>query len=76
MPVIVDTDMDTDDQMALAFLLGEPSIEVKAITTLADGWSSRVKKAGMGQRFYICTYGFFPRCATVKVGLRTSIQLY
>lgn len=41
MPVIVDTDMDTDDQMALAFLLGEPSIEVKAITTLADGWSNQ-----------------------------------
>eukprot|EP00438_Fugacium_kawagutii_P003807 Skav205035 [mRNA] locus=scaffold2669:115951:116331:- [translate_table: standard] len=41
MPVIVDTDMDTDDQMALIFLLGEPSIEVKAITVSADGWSNQ-----------------------------------
>ena len=40
-PVIIDTDMDTDDQMAVAYLLGEPSIEVKAITVLADGWSNQ-----------------------------------
>lgn len=40
-PVIIDTDMDTDDQMAIAYLLAEPSIVVKAITVLADGWSNQ-----------------------------------
>lgn len=74
MPVIVDTDMDTDDQMALAFLLGEPSIEVKAITTIADGWSSRVKKAGMGQRFYMFLWFFFPDVPQSK--LDYVLQLY
>eukprot|EP00931_Biecheleriopsis_adriatica_P086903 TRINITY_DN61459_c0_g1_i1.p1 TRINITY_DN61459_c0_g1~~TRINITY_DN61459_c0_g1_i1.p1 ORF type:complete len:425 (+),score=59.94 TRINITY_DN61459_c0_g1_i1:101-1276(+) len=38
-PVIIDTDMDTDDMMAIAYLLAEPTIEVKAISVLADGWS-------------------------------------
>jgi len=37
--VIVDTDVDTDDMMAIAYLLAEPTIEVKAISVLADGWS-------------------------------------
>lgn len=38
-PVIIDTDVDTDDMMAIAYLLAEPTIEVKAISVLADGWS-------------------------------------
>ncbi|CAJ1440594.1 unnamed protein product [Effrenium voratum] len=41
MPVIIDTDVDTDDQMAIAYLLAQPSIEVKAITVACDGWSQQ-----------------------------------
>ena len=40
-PVIVDTDVDTDDQMAIAFLLAQPDIKVLAITVGCDGWSQQ-----------------------------------
>ena len=40
-PIIVDTDMDIDDMMALIVLLNNPDIEIKGITVLSDGWSSQ-----------------------------------
>ena len=40
-PVIIDTDVDTDDQMAIAFMLAQPDIEVLAITVGCDGWSQQ-----------------------------------
>ncbi|CAE7455920.1 URH1 [Symbiodinium natans] len=40
-PVIIDTDADTDDQMAIAFVLAQPDIEVLAITVGCDGWSQQ-----------------------------------
>ena len=39
--VIVDTDMDTDDQMAIAYLLAQPDIEVLAILVGCNGWSQQ-----------------------------------
>ena len=41
MPVIIDTDVDTDDQMAIAYLLAQSTIEVKAITVGCNGWSQQ-----------------------------------
>lgn len=40
-PVIIDTDVDTDDQMAIAFLLAQPDIKVLAITVGCDDWSQQ-----------------------------------
>ena len=39
-PVIIDTDVDTDDQMAIAFL-AQPDIKVLAITVGCNGWSQQ-----------------------------------
>ncbi|CAE7031708.1 rihA [Symbiodinium sp. CCMP2592] len=39
--VIVDTDVDTDDQMAIAYLLAQPDIKVLAITVGCNGWSQQ-----------------------------------
>lgn len=39
-PVIVDTDVDTDDMMALTYLLQVPDIEVKLISVAISGWST------------------------------------
>ncbi len=36
-PVVIDTDMGTDDAMAIAFLLRRPDVEVKAITVTGAG---------------------------------------
>ncbi len=38
-PVIIDTDMTTDDFMAIVYILNEPSFSVKAITVTGTGWS-------------------------------------
>lgn len=38
-PVIIDTDVDTDDQMAIAYLLAQPDFRVLAITVGCNGWS-------------------------------------
>lgn len=38
-PVIIDTDMVTDDWMAIAYLLKQPAISVKAITVTGTGWA-------------------------------------
>ena len=40
-PVIVDTDVDTDDQMAIAYLLAQPDFKVLAITVGCNGWSQQ-----------------------------------
>ena len=37
MPVIVDTDMASDDIMALAYLLEDPAVSVRAITVEGTG---------------------------------------
>jgi len=44
--VIVDTDVDIDDMMAIIYLLNDPSVDVKAITVETDGWS--MQHAGLG----------------------------
>jgi len=38
-PVIVDTDCDLDDMMAIVYLIKNPRTEVKGITTVGDGLS-------------------------------------
>src|SRR5664279_3333814 len=38
-PVIIDTDMTTDDFMAIVYLLNNPNFSVKAITVTGTGWS-------------------------------------
>ena len=38
-PVIIDTDMTTDDFMAIAYILNNPDFAVKAITVTGTGWS-------------------------------------
>ena len=40
-PVIIDTDVDTDDQMAIAYLLAQPDFRVLAITVGCNGWSQQ-----------------------------------
>jgi len=37
--LIVDTDCDLDDMMAILYLLNSPRIDIKAITTVGDGMS-------------------------------------
>ena len=39
MSVIVDTDCDLDDMMAILYLLNTPRVDIKAITTVGDGMS-------------------------------------
>lgn len=36
-PVVIDTDMGTDDAMAILFLLGHPGVDVKAIVVVGSG---------------------------------------
>ncbi len=38
-PVIIDTDMTTDDWMATLYLLNNPNFSVKAITVTGTGWA-------------------------------------
>lgn len=38
-PVIIDTDCDLDDMMAIVYLVKNPRVEVKAITTVGNGVS-------------------------------------
>jgi len=44
--IILDTDVDIDDMMAITYLLNEPSLDVRAITVSNNGWSSQW--AGVG----------------------------
>lgn len=44
--VIIDTDVDIDDMMAIIYSLNEPSFDVRAITVETDGWS--MQWAGLG----------------------------
>lgn len=39
LPVIVDTDCDLDDMMAIVYLVKNPRAEIKAVTTVGDGIS-------------------------------------
>lgn len=41
-PIIVDTDMDIDDMMALIVLLNNPMIEIRGIVVDSSGWSVRL----------------------------------
>jgi pyrimidine-specific ribonucleoside hydrolase len=36
-PIVIDTDMDIDDVMAILYMLQRPEVEVKAITVAGDG---------------------------------------
>lgn len=38
-PVIIDTDMTTDDFMAILYMMNNPDFEIKAITVTGTGWS-------------------------------------
>ncbi len=38
-PVVIDSDMTTDDFMATLFLLNDPDVSVKAITVTGTGWA-------------------------------------
>src|SRR4051812_30271867 len=38
-PVVIDSDMTTDDYMATLYLLNNPNFSVKAITVTGTGWA-------------------------------------
>lgn len=59
-PVIIDTDVDTDDQMAIAFLLAQPDIKVLAITVGCNGWSQQLAGVMRIIRLTKCFVQTFP----------------
>lgn len=59
-PVIIDTDVDTDDQMAIAFLLAQPDIKVLAITVGCNGWSQQWAGVMSIMRLTKCFVQTFP----------------
>ena len=41
LPLIIDTDVDSDDVQAIAYLLQSSVFDIKAITVSANGWTSQ-----------------------------------
>jgi len=67
-PLLIDTDVDVDDLTAIAYLLNEPSVSIKALTVVSTGWVDQVP-GGTNLRRLTQFFG----CPKIPVGVGSDV---